>query len=73
MIGQLKAFVERQAFGVCTWLGEAMGLSTSSIRLYFIYTSFLTIGSPIILYLVLAFWLNIRRHHRKNVSPFWDR
>jgi len=73
MLVKLKAFVERQAFGVCTWLGDAMGLSTSSIRLYFIYTSFLTIGSPVIIYLILAFWLNIRRYHRKKLSPFWDR
>jgi phage shock protein C len=72
VFGEMKAYVERQAFGVCTWLGEAMGLSTSSIRLYFIYTSFLTIGSPIIIYLILAFWLNVRSYHRKKVSPFWD-
>jgi phage shock protein C len=73
MIAKIKAHFESRAFGVCTWLGDAMGLSTSSIRLYFIYASFLTIGSPLIIYLVLAFWLNIRRHHRKKLSPFWDR
>jgi phage shock protein C len=69
---KLKAFVERQAFGVCTWMGDGLGVSTSSIRLYFIYASFLTIGSPIILYLILAFWLNFKRYNRRKVSPFWD-
>ena len=44
-----------QAFGVCTHLGEKFKISTSSIRLYFIYTSFLTMGSPVIIYLILAF------------------
>jgi phage shock protein C len=73
MTGKIKAFLEQQAFGVCTWLGNVMGLSTSSIRLFFIYISFLTIGSPLVLYLILAFWLNIRSYHRKNLSPFWDR
>jgi phage shock protein C len=73
MVSRIKALFENQAFGVCTWLGDAMGFSTSSIRLYFIYASFLTVGSPVILYLILAFWLNTRRHYRKKLSPFWDR
>jgi phage shock protein PspC (stress-responsive transcriptional regulator) len=72
MIEHFKAYIEQRAFGVCTWIGGAMGLSTSAIRMYFIYISFLTIGSPIVIYLILAFWLNIRSYHRKNVSPFWD-
>ncbi|MEK6548012.1 MAG: PspC family transcriptional regulator, partial [Bacteroidota bacterium] len=63
---RLKYFVENQAFGVCTRLGEKFKISTSSIRLYFIYTSFLTLGSPIIIYLFLAFWMNIRRYLRQR-------
>ncbi len=51
-------------FGVCTFLGERMGIAISSIRLYFIYVSFLTFGSPIIFYLIMAFWLNVRRYWR---------
>jgi phage shock protein PspC (stress-responsive transcriptional regulator) len=72
LIGQTKAYVERQAFGVCTWMGQKLGVSTSNIRLYFIYISFLTIGSPIVLYLILAFWLNFKRYLRRKMSPFWD-
>jgi phage shock protein PspC (stress-responsive transcriptional regulator) len=73
MIVKAKAFVERQAFGVCAWLGNLLGVSTGNIRLYFIYVSFLTIGSPVLIYLILAFWLNIRQYHRRKLSPFWDR
>lgn len=54
--------LERSAFGVCNTLGRAMGLSSATVRLYFIYLSFVTLGSPIILYLFMAFWLNIRRY-----------
>jgi phage shock protein PspC (stress-responsive transcriptional regulator) len=61
----LQYFVERQAFGVCTRLGTYLGISTEVIRLYFIYASFLAMGSPIIIYLSLAFWLNVRRYVRK--------
>jgi phage shock protein PspC (stress-responsive transcriptional regulator) len=59
---QFRHFVESRIFGVCTWMGEKMGVSTSSIRKYFIYVSCLTIGSPVVIYLFLAFWLNIKAY-----------
>jgi phage shock protein PspC (stress-responsive transcriptional regulator) len=52
-------------------LGEKLGIATSSIRLFFIYASFLTFGSPVIVYLVLAFVMNLRKHLRKR-NPEWD-
>ncbi len=58
----LKNFIEWQAFGVCAAIGEKMGIATARIRMWFIYISFLTFGSPIILYMVMAFWLNIKRY-----------
>ncbi len=68
-----RYFVEDQVFGVCARLGEKLHISASSIRLYFIYASFLTFGSPIILYLVLAFWMEIRKHLRRHRSPtIWE-
>ncbi|WP_205503253.1 PspC domain-containing protein [Rufibacter psychrotolerans] len=68
----IQHFLETQAFGVCTSLGEKLGFATSSIRLYFIYLSFLTFGSPVLVYLVLAFWLNVRKHLRRERSTVWD-
>jgi phage shock protein PspC (stress-responsive transcriptional regulator) len=65
---KLKDFFEYQIFGVCERIGEKMGIATSSVRMYFIYMSFLTFGSPIIVYLFLAFWLNIRRYWRWQKS-----
>jgi len=61
---KIQHFFTHRAFGVCTHIGEKMGISISSVRLYFIYVSFLTFGSPILLYLILAFWMNLRRHLR---------
>ncbi|MCU0441428.1 MAG: PspC domain-containing protein [Bacteroidia bacterium] len=66
-----KYFVEKQVYGVCTYLGEKFGISTSRIRLYFIYTSFITMGSPIIIYLVMAFWINIKKYLRIGRTT-WD-
>jgi phage shock protein PspC (stress-responsive transcriptional regulator) len=59
---KLKNFVEWNAFGVCTAIGNRMGIATSRIRQYFIYASLLTLGSPIIIYMVLAFWRNMRKY-----------
>ena len=68
---KIQSFFENQAFGVCTKLGEKLGLATSSIRLFFIYASFLTFGSPVIIYLGLAFILNLRKHLRRRNNPIW--
>ena len=68
----LRSNLEKQAFGVCAFLGERLRISSASIRLFFIYTSCLTFGSPVILYLILAFLLNIHKHLRKERSSIWD-
>lgn len=52
----MKSRLERRAFGVCEWWGEKLRIPSADIRKFFIYTSCLTIGSPIILYLIMAFW-----------------
>lgn len=70
---KLKSLFEKRAFGVCTKLGETMGVSISSIRLFFIYASFLTLGSPVIVYLSMAFVMNMRQHLRRYKHPtVWD-
>lgn len=61
-MNRFKSFVEWHAFGVCTYLGEKLGIATSTIRKYFIYISFLTMGSPLIVYLFVAFWMNIKNY-----------
>lgn len=71
MINKFQYLWENYAFGVCHRLGERLGVATWSIRLFFIYASFITYGSPIILYLVLAFIMNYRKYQRKR-SPIWD-
>lgn len=59
---RLKHFIEWQAFGVCSAVGDKLGIATSRIRLWFVYISFLTMGSPVIIYMVMAFWLNIKNY-----------
>lgn len=72
-MNNLKYIVENQAFGVCTKLGTRLGVSPSTVRLYFIYTSCLTLGSPLIVYLFVGFWIEFRKHLRRNQNPtVWE-
>jgi phage shock protein PspC (stress-responsive transcriptional regulator) len=71
LISKIRLFFEGYAFGVCTNLGKKLGVATSSIRLFFIYASFITFGSTVIVYLSLAFIMNMRKHLRKR-NPIWD-
>jgi phage shock protein PspC (stress-responsive transcriptional regulator) len=67
----MKKFTDlfsQSAFGVCTYIGEKMGIATSRVRMYFIYLSFVTLGSPVILYLFTAFWLNLKQYIKKSRS-----
>lgn len=68
---KLQHFFEKYAFGVCSRMGEKLGIASSSIRLYFIYASFLTFGSPLIVYLVMAFIMNMRKHLRRRKNSVW--
>lgn len=61
-MNRFRYFVEWHIFGVCTALGERFGIATSRIRFWFVYISFLTMGSPLIVYFIMAFVMNIRRY-----------
>lgn len=69
---KIQYFFQEQAFGVCARLGEILQISSSSIRLFFIYSSFLTFGSPLLIYMGMAFVMNLRRHFRKRNNPVWN-
>jgi phage shock protein PspC (stress-responsive transcriptional regulator) len=68
----MKDLMERSAFGVCSYLGEKMGLASARVRVYFIYLSFVALGSPIIVYLFVAFWLNVKRYIRSKRNLIWE-
>lgn len=59
---KLRHLIEWNVFGVCAYLGERFNISTTTIRKYFIYISFLTLGSPVIFYFFVAFWMNIKQY-----------
>ncbi len=69
---QLRNLLERSAFGVCSYLGERMNISSARVRVYFLYISCLTLGSPLLFYLFFAFWLNIRDYIRNGQKVLWQ-
>jgi len=71
---KIREIVEMQAFGVCSAIGERLGVASSKIRMWFIYISFLTMGSPVIIYMILAFTRNIKNYilaARRNPLRNW--
>jgi phage shock protein PspC (stress-responsive transcriptional regulator) len=64
LIQKITFFFEMQSYGVCGWMARKIGISTYKVRLGFIYFSFLTFGSSILLYLILA-WILEHKHYFK--------
>ncbi|HEX4887744.1 MAG TPA: PspC family transcriptional regulator [Luteibaculaceae bacterium] len=64
MIETITRFFELQTFGVCTWWGKKLGIDSNRIRKTFIYTSFITFGSPLIIYMAMAFILENKEYFK---------
>ncbi|MDB5004115.1 MAG: PspC family transcriptional regulator [Mucilaginibacter sp.] len=65
MLQRILTFFERYSFGVCTYLGERFNISISKIRLFFIYTSFLSVGFPLIVYFFAGIVLDFRNYIKR--------
>lgn len=72
MFQRIITYFEQQSFGVCTYLAERLGMSINKIRLFFIYSSFLAVGFPIIFYMLAAFVLDVRHYIKKIRWRIWD-
>jgi phage shock protein C len=73
-IDRIVSWFEQQAYGVCNWWGRKLGIRPTRIRMYFIYLSFFTVGSPVILYFIMAFILEHKNYFkpRKVKNRIWD-
>lgn len=74
MISKILSYFEKQAFGVCQWWGNKLGISTKKIRLSFIYLSFISFGSSLIVYLIMAFILENKQYFKPGTRrrSIWD-
>lgn len=71
LVEYIKDFFERQAFGVCSYISDKFDLPTGRVRNVFIYLSFLSLGSPLVFYMLTAFWLNVKSYFKRK-SMIWD-
>ncbi|MFM7619077.1 MAG: PspC domain-containing protein [Bacteroidota bacterium] len=70
----IKDAVELNVFGVCEAIGKRLNMNTGRIRLSFVYLSFLTFGSPVVVYLILHFWRShrIAKFHSRRKNRMWE-
>lgn len=71
---QLKYYIEKLAFQMFSFLGDTMGIESRRVRMFFIYTSFIAIGSPFVVAgMVVDFWRNMTRYiRRRRRNRLWD-
>jgi len=72
MVNRIRTYFESNLYGVCSYLGDKLDMPSSKIRLFFIYASFLTAGSPIIIYMTMAFVIKLKDYVKGKRSPVWD-
>ncbi|PYF71639.1 PspC domain-containing protein [Pedobacter nutrimenti] len=72
MFQRIVTFFEKRSFGVCTYLADKLNMSISKIRLFFIYSSFLAVGFPIVFYILAALVLDVRHYIKKIRLSIWD-
>ncbi len=66
MLQRIITFFERYSFGVCTYMGERFNISIAKIRLFFIYSSFLAVGFPLIFYFFAGIVLDFRNYVKRS-------
>lgn len=72
MLQRILTFFERYSFGVCTYLGERFNISISKLRLFFIYTSFISVGFPLIFYFFAGIVLDFRNYIKRCRTRTFD-
>ncbi|RZK81150.1 MAG: PspC domain-containing protein [Pedobacter sp.] len=72
MFQRIVTYFEKQSFGVCTYIAVKLNISISKIRLFFIYSSFLAVGFPIVFYVLAAIVLDVRNYVKKIRMRIWD-
>lgn len=56
----LRYYFEKRGFYVSSRLAERLGMRAKSVRLFFIYLSFATMGVGFAIYLTMAFLLKLK-------------
>ncbi|UYW02628.1 PspC domain-containing protein [Flavobacterium agricola] len=60
MVARMRHYFEKNGFAVCTRFAERLGMRVATVRLFFVYMSFFTLGLGFAFYLTLAFVLRLK-------------
>jgi len=60
LVYNIRHYLEKRGFYVCARMADRLGMRARSVRLFFIYVSFATLGAGFAIYLTLAFWLRLK-------------
>lgn len=69
---KLKYFFEKYGFHVSSRMADKLGMRVTSVRLFFIYISFVTAGLWFGVYLTLAFWIRLKDLIRAKRTSVFD-
>ncbi|MBE0391472.1 PspC domain-containing protein [Flavobacterium sp. PL002] len=69
---KIKYFFEKYGFHVSSRLADKLGMRVTSVRLFFIYISFVTVGLWFGVYLTIAFWLKFKDLIRAKRTSVFD-
>ena len=72
MFQRIFTFFEQRSFGVSAYLANKLDMSTAKVRLFFIYSSFLAVGFPILFYILAAIVLDIRTYMKRVRLRVWE-
>ena len=72
MFQRIVTFFEQRIFGVSSYLANKLDMSTAKVRLFFIYSSFLAVGFPILFYILAAVVLDIRHYMKRIRLRVWE-
>ncbi len=60
LVYKIRHYLEKRGFYVSSRLADRLGIRAKTVRLFFIYVSFATLGLWFAIYLTLAFWLKLK-------------
>lgn len=74
LIQKIAFFFELRSFGVSAWWARKTGVKTTKVKLFFIYATIVGLGSPIILYLIMAFILKQKNwfKFKSKSASIWE-
>lgn len=72
----LRYYFEKHGFYVSSRFADRLGIKAKNVRLFFIYSSFATLGLGFAMYLTIAFYLKLKDliyTKRSSVFDLWKK